>query len=107
MGAKVRRVRTNRMRRTRWDMFDYSLIGLEKLRNSVIQLAIADWKELCKLNLKGNPHGRNYSFSELTQFFLTDCNGLLVDTDLEGAVLLDQLYRIPGAPERNNYTKGS
>lgn len=94
--------RANRIRRIRLDTSDNTLLGIEKLRNAVIQLAIADWRELCALSRKGiNPHAINYSFAELTQFFLTDCNGLLIDTDIEGAVLLEQLCRIPGAPERN------
>lgn len=71
-----------------------------ELRDAIIMQAVKDWRDICRRN-RHSATLDDSQFYELVRFFSTDCNGLLIDTDLEGAVLLEQLCRIPGAPECN------
>lgn len=72
------------------------------LRNAIIRQAVCDWEKLCALKRKRRSYIDEYiSFEELVRFFLNDCNGLLVDTEIEGEYILEKLYLIPGAPKRN------
>lgn len=78
------------------------LSPLVDLRNAIIRQAVCDWEKLCALKRKRHSYIDEYiSFEELVRFFLNDCNGLLVDTEIEGKDILEKLYLIRGAPERN------
>ena len=68
------------------------------LRNAIIRQAVCDWEKLCALKRKRHSYNdEDISFEELVRFFLNDCNGLLVDTEIEGKDILEKLYLIPGA----------
>ena len=69
--------------------------GFISLRDAVIKTAISDWKNLCR-----KKHKKDSDFISLIRFFERDCNGLLAGSDMSGEVILEELYKIPGAPER-------
>lgn len=71
------------------------------LCNAIIWQAVDDWKWLCSRKYKRGAYMDHGSFIEIARFFENDCYGLLIDTKIEGKDILNRLYLVPGAPERN------
>ena len=78
-------------------MKEYTETGLMLLREAIIEQAIKDWIYNCKKRLRGEP----VQFRELIRFFENDCYGLLMDVKFSGKDILDRLYEVKGAPQRN------
>ena len=78
--------------------------GIAELRNAIIAQAVRDWKNLCSGKTKPSAYA---NFEEILLFFRSYALDLLVDyKGIDSNRIIDYLFSIPNAPNRNNFIDG-